>query len=37
MSKNFFKVFSAVLHLPISGDGNFVDDEEEKEDGENDG
>ena len=29
MSKNFFKMISAVLHLPISGDGNFVDDEEE--------
>jgi len=32
MSKNYFKMISAVLHLPISGDGNFMDEEDEDED-----
>ena len=39
MSKNFFKMISAVLHLPLSGSGNPIDEEDEedeKEEKEND-
>jgi len=31
MSKNFFKMISAVLHLPISGNESFVDDDDDDE------